>query len=365
MPPVQPLQFNVPTTQATQKPGEGTQKSSDTVFKNTFTEVKKQQASLTKEASASAKSANASSSLKSINKTPVPTSNSTKSSTETEANTGMEIEDPLDLTLLSPASDMLMLVNDAAMHLQKSDAKLSNVPTVGNKTEGSKTDLQALSARETHASDMLTNKNSISDEPRLTQSVDPEIKAVETTSKPVKELDVDAKPSAEFATTIQSTMSMNATMTKEISKVAQTEIAPRVGQPGWGEAVGQKVLWMVTDSIQSATLTLNPPDLGPVEIVLNVENDQATASFTAAHLETQQALESALPKLRDMMESAGVKLGETTVNLGFSQGQPDSGQNSDKKNAPQSDSSWSALAAEPAEQPAVLVTGSGLINTYA
>jgi flagellar hook-length control protein FliK len=93
-------------------------------------------------------------------------------------------------------------------------------------------------------------------------------------------------------------------------------LAPRVGSSGWDQALGQKVVWMVAGSHQSASLTLNPPDLGPLQVVLNVSNNQATANFTAAQPEVRQALENAMPKLRDMLGEAGIQLGQANVSAG-------------------------------------------------
>ncbi len=94
-------------------------------------------------------------------------------------------------------------------------------------------------------------------------------------------------------------------------------LAPQVGTPGWNQALGQKVIWMVAGAQQSASLSLNPPDLGPLQVVLNVNNGQADASFYAAQPEVRQALEAALPRLRDMMQDAGVALGQATVSAGM------------------------------------------------
>lgn len=94
------------------------------------------------------------------------------------------------------------------------------------------------------------------------------------------------------------------------------KLTPRVGTPAWDQALGQKVVWMVAGEQQSASLTLNPPDLGPLQVVLNVSNSQATATFTAAQPEVRQALEAALPKLRDMLSEAGIQLGQASVNSG-------------------------------------------------
>nr|USX17299.1 flagellar hook-length control protein FliK [Oxalobacteraceae bacterium OTU3CAMAD1] len=65
-------------------------------------------------------------------------------------------------------------------------------------------------------------------------------------------------------------------------------------------------------------MELNPPDLGPLQVVLSVNKDQATAAFSSAQPEVRQALEAALPKLREMMSEAGIQLGSATVSAGMS-----------------------------------------------
>ncbi|HEX7640984.1 MAG TPA: flagellar hook-length control protein FliK [Burkholderiaceae bacterium] len=102
---------------------------------------------------------------------------------------------------------------------------------------------------------------------------------------------------------------------------ASDKLTPQVGSPGWDQALGQKVVWMVAGGQQSASLTLNPPDLGPMQVVLNVTNSHATATFTAAQPEVRQALETALPKLREMLGDAGIQLGQASVNAGNAQQQ--------------------------------------------
>jgi flagellar hook-length control protein FliK len=92
-------------------------------------------------------------------------------------------------------------------------------------------------------------------------------------------------------------------------------IPARVGTPGWDNQVSQRIVYMIGKE-QAATLTLNPPDLGPVQVVLNVSNDQATVAFSSSELEVRQALENAIPRLREMMEESGIALGNATVDAG-------------------------------------------------
>ncbi|MEO6823553.1 MAG: flagellar hook-length control protein FliK [Nitrosospira sp.] len=98
-------------------------------------------------------------------------------------------------------------------------------------------------------------------------------------------------------------------------------LEPRLGAAGWDNALGQKVLWMVSQQQQVAELTLNPPDLGPLQVVLTLNNDQASATFISQNADVRQALEAALPRLREMMADSGLSLGNTAVSADTSQQQ--------------------------------------------
>lgn len=96
---------------------------------------------------------------------------------------------------------------------------------------------------------------------------------------------------------------------------AADRIPARLGSQAWDNQVSQRIVYMVGKE-QAATLTLNPPDLGPVQVVLNVSNDQASVAFSSQQLEVRQALENALPRLREMMSESGIALGNATVDAG-------------------------------------------------
>ncbi|HSJ80596.1 MAG TPA: flagellar hook-length control protein FliK [Thiobacillus sp.] len=98
-----------------------------------------------------------------------------------------------------------------------------------------------------------------------------------------------------------------------LNEVASPKLAPTLGTTAWNQALGEKVVWMAAGAQQTATLTLNPPNMGPLQIVLNLENDQATASFFSAQPEVRQALEAAFPRLKEMMNEAGIQLEQATV----------------------------------------------------
>jgi flagellar hook-length control protein FliK len=103
----------------------------------------------------------------------------------------------------------------------------------------------------------------------------------------------------------------------QVAAAAGEHLPARVGSQAWDNQVSQKVVWMVAGGEQSASLTLNPPDLGPMQVVLNVNGDQASVTFSSNQLEVRQALENALPRLREMMGESGIALGSATVGTGM------------------------------------------------
>lgn len=158
---------------------------------------------------------------------------------------------------------------------------------------------------------------------------------------------------------------------QELAQVAAGKTAdrltPHVGTPAWDQALGQKVVWMVAGAQQSASLSLNPPDLGPLQIVLNVSNGQADASFYAAQPEVRQALEAALPRLRDMMNEAGVELGQASVSAGM----PDRHDQPGERSASQASHGASGKGGDEAALPGNgngvvtrIIQGQGLVDTF-
>ncbi len=81
----------------------------------------------------------------------------------------------------------------------------------------------------------------------------------------------------------------------------------------WAADFSQKVVWLATSDKQAAQLTLNPPQMGPIEISMRLEKGNATASFFSANAEVRDAIETAMPRLREMFANAGINLGQTNV----------------------------------------------------
>jgi len=81
----------------------------------------------------------------------------------------------------------------------------------------------------------------------------------------------------------------------------------------WGENFSQRVQWVVNQSMSGAQIRLNPQHMGPVEVRIQMQNDQAVVSFTAQHGATREAIDAALPRLREMLSEQNVNVVDIDV----------------------------------------------------
>lgn len=149
------------------------------------------------------------------------------------------------------------------------------------------------------------------------------------------------------------------------SSSSEIQVNQPVGQAKWGGEFAQKVVWLTSQQQQVAEIHLNPAHLGPVEVMLTITQDQATAQFLSPHSAVREAIEQALPKLREMMAENGIQLGNVMVGAdSFQQeNRQQHASHSDKGNA-----NMTNARAESTNQTTTLTTPArhqGIVNTYA
>lgn len=92
-----------------------------------------------------------------------------------------------------------------------------------------------------------------------------------------------------------------------------SKVSTPVNHQRWGEQVSERVVWMTKNDTQAAKLRLTPEHLGPMEIDLDIADEKATVNFTVTHATTKEALDSALPRLREMLAQQGIDLVDVNV----------------------------------------------------
>lgn len=122
-------------------------------------------------------------------------------------------------------------------------------------------------------------------------------------------------PTANIAaeTAAQASAAMATAENRNHAAATPAEVRTHLQSPSWGQDFGNKVVWMAKNDQQSAQININPPQLGPVQITLQINGDQATAIFASPHTEVRQAIEGSLAQLRDMLATAGINLGQADV----------------------------------------------------
>lgn len=91
----------------------------------------------------------------------------------------------------------------------------------------------------------------------------------------------------------------------------------------WNSQVGDRINWMVNNNMQRVEIRLDPPELGNLDIRLNMAKDnQASILIHVTSATAKEAIESAIPRLREMFQSQGLELTDIDVSQqGFQQQQ--------------------------------------------
>ena len=162
--------------------------------------------------------------------------------------------------------------------------------------------------------------------------------------------------------TLSSPVNASATSAAGAADPAVFKLHQGLDSPDFPQALADKVAWLVDKDIGSARLQINPPQLGPIDVHIEVQGDKAQVWLSAHSVVTREALEASSPKLRDMLGSQGF----AQVNVDVSQ------RSFQDRSAPAPQTQWLPTAARPhpdglfstpAAQPRRL--GSGALDAYA
>ena len=106
---------------------------------------------------------------------------------------------------------------------------------------------------------------------------------------------------------------------------AFTAIQAEVGSAGFGAELAEKMHLFVGKGLQSAQITLNPAELGPLEIKLHLQKDQAQIQVQTSVPLVRDLVEQSAQRLRDLLAEQGMNLARFDVSSRHS-GQDGGGQ---------------------------------------
>ncbi len=105
---------------------------------------------------------------------------------------------------------------------------------------------------------------------------------------------------------------------KSSKSVAETQqmVMPnglKPGVPAWNQAVNERVMLLSSQNGRFAEIQLDPPELGSLQVKLQVKNEQVSVVFATPHAAVKDALEQGMPRLREMFEEQGMSLADSSV----------------------------------------------------
>ncbi|KRG67945.1 hypothetical protein ABB27_08050 [Stenotrophomonas terrae] len=126
-------------------------------------------------------------------------------------------------------------------------------------------------------------------------------------------LDVDAPAPAAFASLLQNQALQEVRSTAPASSITAPTPTPDLNAGDFDEAIGARVGWLAEQKIGHAHIRINPENMGQIDVKLQLDGDRVHASFSSAHADVRHALESSLPRLREMLGEQGLQLSHADV----------------------------------------------------
>ena len=235
------------------------------------------------------------------------------------------------------ATPSVIIMPQVATPVTSVQSEVASVKTSGDTTVQDKLTLtsandllkEAVTNRNNTGGDTANNGSSnngntpsnpvLPDDALLNQTVDNKQGAADL--KPFSSLLTAEKSDAISASAIAPTSDKSApqTITAAVNKLVQDTkvevpaMTKPISHPEWNQDLGDRIVWMNSRGISSAEIKMNPQNMGPITVRIDMNQDQATIAFTAQNSEVRTALEASIPKLREMLSSQQVTLAEVNV----------------------------------------------------
>ena len=142
-------------------------------------------------------------------------------------------------------------------------------------------------------------------------------------------------------------------------------ISTPVREPGWGEKLAERVVMFAGAQTKTAEIRLTPAELGPLRVQISVDDGQAHVAFQAHNAVTREAIEQALPRLREMLAESGLSLGQADVGeQGVAGGERDHEATSDGASDTQGDTLEEHVGSLDGGRQKTVISN-GLVDTFA
>lgn len=107
----------------------------------------------------------------------------------------------------------------------------------------------------------------------------------------------------------QGTQSLGQVRAEQVAAQAPLQLSREMAS----EQVAERVQMMMSKNLKNIDIRLDPPELGRMQIRMNMNGDAATVHFTVANQQARDVIEQSMPRLREMLAQQGVQLNDSSV----------------------------------------------------
>jgi flagellar hook-length control protein FliK len=133
----------------------------------------------------------------------------------------------------------------------------------------------------------------------------------------------------------------------------------------WGNGLSERVSWMINQKQNSATIRLDPPMLGKLDVQVRIADDATTITIQTQHAQTRDLIETASLRLRDSLQENGFQNVNVDVSQRQDQQQSRSQTAGDEQSELHDEFERESESAMQHESHTRFFTGEGLLDTFA
>lgn len=102
------------------------------------------------------------------------------------------------------------------------------------------------------------------------------------------------------------------------NKSVDIRLAVPFSRKDWSEQLGKQLGFLVSRNMDSAQIQLDPPELGPLQVRIQLHQEQVSLQFHAQHGIVREAVDQSLVRLQELFSEEGLELVSVDVSDGES-----------------------------------------------
>ncbi|MGR9107793.1 MAG: flagellar hook-length control protein FliK [Gammaproteobacteria bacterium] len=105
----------------------------------------------------------------------------------------------------------------------------------------------------------------------------------------------------------------------DAGKTAILSLEKPLEDRAWQHDFTDRITWMAKNSMAGAELKINPPQLGPVEVRIQIDKEHMNVYFASHDASVREAIEAALPRLRESLGTQQLTLTNVDISNSFNE----------------------------------------------